>query len=350
MVAQQETHSNQKAVIVQPSRDAFFHNYGRGIVLLCDECDDELLHTDKDAFSTTLLMLLNNPVSLILAHASLWKRAMSLPDFNADELGYWDIYCHESVMLFVPKNWKSQPGTINDNLGIDLTSFKLVQNPLNAPHLELPFYHYAVLFKEYQFQFGPHTLNDAFKLLMLPKDKDTKNSDNPWVLYVGGHGGGCPFYFACCGMSAYHFKDLILHINDHVNTKLLIYTSCYAGCKKMLHDFYRLNDQPLFLEFPTICLGFGDSYTICLTLKQEEQKNVWRWKSNWHEALDLLKNIEITRNNKTQVGNALRSLWSNSITAIPRIRWAHENSFELLPHIKPEMLFCARDTIMGCQL
>ena len=334
MAAQEIEHTKQKASIVEPSRDSFLNVYGRSIVLLCDEYDEELLHNDKDAFSITLLMLLHNPVSLILAHASLLEKAQTIPDFQADVLQSWDLHKYKNVLLFVPKIWHMKAGAIDQLLNIDLTNFITVENPLKLPEPKL----------STNTQFASHTLSDAFKALVHTEDTNTQHiMSNSWIIYVGGHGGRGEDYFLCCGMSSYYFKDLVLYISNHVHTKLLLYDSCHAGCKKILHDLSQDKGKPLLLEFPIACLAFGGNVTwgIC---HKEEQNNVWRWKSNWHFVLQDLRNIEITKPNRNIIGRALNLILYDDITSIPHIRWTHASEFEILSQVKPETIFSARST------
>lgn len=298
----------------------FFPTYGRNIILLVDEFDQEYFdEEDRISIVFNLIHSLSNCSSIIVTNDSLWQKAKSIyVDKEQAEFFiqyFWHTYQHSNgTMVFIPKVLNAQANSINTEIGIDLTTFSKVENPFKLPFEASTT---GAIVKHY---FGSSTVLHSFKSLMLDKAKDINSQNFPWTIMIGGHGLVHNGYSSVCGMHAYYFKQLLEHFKS-LSTKAVFYGSCYAGSPLNLEKLYNFNGSNTF-DFPIICFSLGSIQTSTGMAQDKKISDFFarlaQLKIDKKNPLEFSKLLEVFFLNNKNFGN------------IPHIRWAGEDHFEIL--------------------
>jgi hypothetical protein len=314
-----------------------FSTYGRSMTLFIDEDGSEVSYgkNGEAAFYTQFIDILKGKSSSMLANASFYYTMLTVARKNKEPLwrylSGWDVFeCNttdnlKSVMLLVPKSWGVNAGIKNCNVGLDLTDFVQVKSPLFG-HLSAKFgCPLEVLFDRIRCISATDSVVSVVKKLFLNKSLDRQAEKNPWIFYVGGHGGD-PGSFSfiykswTCGTTCATFQELLDHLNATVSTKFFTYGSCFAGSKERLCDLYTGSDgMPKLYNFPIVCRSFGNTASYATV------------NPNFANFLKGLAHSNITSNRVSSVVEAVIQInGNNRLENVPHIRWANSTTFDLL--------------------
>jgi hypothetical protein len=261
--------AQDKPQISQESR------YGNAIILLAkfaEEWDRTIFGTKYKIGSVTVALMnaLQQQVGIIIVPraltAILIKNSDPLP-FNPTD---WEIYKVESLLIFVPKKYRSERGIAADNetsmiqLGLKTNSMEKLPELKDLKDLA------PYVYLDQNFEFDTHSDFDPSGFIkLLPKifltlnDKEVKGQETLlplWNVYVQGHGGSEWRQRAIIGLSPQDFKDTLRFFNT-LPTNLFVYNTCFAGGAN--------------LNIPYLTKGIPDIYNFTIVSAASVDAPTW---------------------------------------------------------------------------
>lgn len=238
----------------------------QGIIIIIDRQNVDYEEAQSEKFdkigtltSEVLYALLNNEKTPILVSKSLltafirwylWQSDKNLKTKVFNLKKSLIIKEYEDFYLLVKNDWEQQ-----GNIGFRLA------------HLKDSTWGNAATFNPPK-QINNTPIKDILENIFVNKNEfkqDTSPIIPYWMVYVSGHGQAD----VVAGLSLNEFKQFTNFLKNQINTKILIYGSCYAGGLnklKAFQDIYReglLKEQALLYQesfpFPIIMLSITDS-------------------------------------------------------------------------------------------
>ncbi len=191
----------------------------------------------------TLKPIMINATSPFTITRNLWDELINCP-YMADIAPRWHIYASndQSLIIFIPRGgiYEKYLGMLNDfNLdekisdGQFLLGIKLDLNPNKEITLKS--------------QLPPHIHGDSVakylnEILITKNDLHGSNEQylNRWDIYLVGHGIQ-DMYIA--GMPVQMFDRLLNFLNTNINTRTLLYVTCFAGGENLQKPYQYTTQQ-----------------------------------------------------------------------------------------------------------
>ncbi len=131
-----------------------------------------------------------------------------------------------------------------------------------------------------------------------------KKDGHDWNIYIRGHGDGCG---RVCGMADVGLKKLLDFFGTHLNTRTLVFSSCYGG-GEVINFLFPNNDRYPYL---IICQGLGENVLYGVTMQSASPifKRVSGIKDtrNLNEVIDCLpQGSELADSAKHMVFNSFQ--------------------------------------------
>ena len=279
------------------------NKYYRNLSILLDLSKQE--NIKFNAIAEELGELIDCKKSIILTDSTTWENFKNkYQEMQSEEekhdigsyfhllLSGWTIYKQDNFLLFMHDDYRKK---IEGDLGLNLDKFELInadfaidklkENQIKKEIIQAyhKFFPYALQIKSIKFI-------DLLKDLLIPKS----NINNIfWNIYFTGHGKNI---YQTVGITEESFKNLLNLLENHINTNLFYYSSCFAGGK--ISDLI-FNDQKF--SYPILTQGFD-----CVVYPEKYFDQIF-------ELIEKIKNNEpktfenlatnVAKNNKYEIKN-----------------------------------------------
>jgi hypothetical protein len=313
----------------------------RDIHITLDLLGQEILHPEYAASALQLCNSLNAQAVPILTTLWSWKLLLLAQKAPVQqELQAWDIYIYNNLfVLFIPHVYKQKLGALNcQDLGFNIKNWKAVTDLTGfygssflatCKDLLQCAFNNDILFRNGLLPYYSALCVKVLKDLLITKEQNNFQ----WNIILNGHGGRSYINVPIiCGLYPFYFKQLLQLFNDHIKTRILLYTTCSGGSTFFLNDLYSRDEKPTLYNFTIICACLTDApaFTIILPEFGAFFKHIHTADITPKKLPEIMKaitycvpigEIEISTKTKTTTKYFLNNM--------PHIRWANKPYFEL---------------------
>jgi hypothetical protein len=314
----------------------------RHLCIMADLTGQEIANRKSAACAAQLCDELNSQAAPIIVTKTTWQTALKYAqEKNPQELKNWDIYNYKNfLLLFIPHAYKKKCNAHTaQDLGFNLAACTKISDPLilyTPGFLQtcIDYVHSAftndILLRNIILPYYSYRFLHALQTLILPK----KICNYTWNILCTGHGLTAPLILSTiCGLDTYHFKKFLQFLNITLNTRVLIYKTCFGGTKELLSDLYKTNKSPDIYTFPIICTCLTDApaYYCKRTSNNSLFNDIHKVNLDPKTPHALIHAVHASTALYTQSAKNTKKISRYTFNNCPRIRWAQTSSFCVAP-------------------
>lgn len=238
-IAQQSHQIEDKSFGQNISNGASYTYAPRALLIYLDDTEEEL-----DAMGLSLLFAIGkNPGPIVASmHSMKLIKNESSDDIKNILNTSWIIkQINDDILFLIPLNYLKNiglnPADVKKSGATTITETELALG-LKVNHMEektldtIKFFRFFLGAKKSDY-FLPALYNSAThtsSIFCLRSDyTGHKNALPLWSIYMGGHGESARYSEKIAGISIADFKEVLDFLENKINTRLLVYVSCYAA-------------------------------------------------------------------------------------------------------------------------
>ena len=314
----------------------------RHLCIMADLTSQEIANRKFASCAAQLCSELNSQAAPIIVTKTTWQAALKYAqEKNPHELKNWDVYSYNNfLLLFVPHVYKKKcsAGTAQD-LGFNLDICTKIPDPLilYTPGFLQTCIDYVyhtftndILLRNIVIPYYSSRFLSALQALVLPK----KTRDYAWNILFTGHGLTAPLILSTiCGLDTGHFKKFLQFLNTELNTRILVYETCFGGTQKLLLDLYQTDKSPDIYNFPIICSCLTDApaYYCQRTPSDSLFNYIHKIRLNPKAPAALIRAVHASTALYELTAKNTKKITSYTFNNCPQIRWAQSSSFCVAP-------------------